>query len=277
MSSLSSTPDQEPLLFLKLGGSLITNKAKPYSARSETISRLVEEIASFRKSHPHQRMVLGHGSGSFGHTSAEKYQTRKGVHTPDDWQGFVKVHQDARRLHQLVLSSLSNAGIPAVSFPPSSSVTAQQRRITAWNLQPLQAALSQGLLPVIHGDVVFDTAIGGTILSTEELFRYLALALNPDRILLVGQDAGVWADFPTCTTVRKKITPGDLSTLGDSLSASASPDVTGGMEEKVKEMLKLIQLRPHLEVLIFSGMEAGQLGRALSGESPGTRLYQPPA
>jgi len=262
---------------LKLGGSLITNKTKPYSARSEVISRLVEELAAFQKSHPHRRMLLGHGSGSFGHTSAEKYQTHKGVYTPEDRRGFVKVHQDARRLHQLVLGSLSNAGIPAVSFPPSSSVTAHQRRITAWNLQPLQAALSQGLLPVIHGDVVFDTAIGGTILSTEELFCYLALALNPERILLVGKDDGVWADFPACTTIREEITPEDLPTLGESLSASASPDVTGGMEEKVKEMLTLIQLRPHLEVLIFSGMEAGQLGRALTGGSPGTRLHQPPA
>ena len=35
-------------------------------------------------------LVIGHGSGSFGHYMASKYGTRKGVDGPDQWAGFAK-------------------------------------------------------------------------------------------------------------------------------------------------------------------------------------------
>jgi isopentenyl phosphate kinase len=38
--------------------------------------------------------------------------------------------------------------------------------------------------------------LGGTILSTEDLFTYLAGLLHPEQILLAGNEPGVWADFP---------------------------------------------------------------------------------
>lgn len=55
-------------------------------------------------------------------------------------------------------------------------------------------ALANGILPVVYGDVVFDEVRGGTILSTEDLFQHLAHQLHPERVLLAGLEAGVWAD-----------------------------------------------------------------------------------
>jgi isopentenyl phosphate kinase len=42
------------------------------------------------------------------------------------------------------------------------------------------------------------------------------------------------------------------------------------MEDKVTQMLNLIQQNPELKVQIFSGAEPGNIGRALSGETLGT-------
>jgi len=46
--------------------------------------------------------------------------------------------------------------------------------------------------------------------------------------------------------------------------------VTGGMEDKVTQMLDLVQQNPELKVQIFSGAKPGNIIRALSGERLGT-------
>ena len=255
------------LIFLKLGGSLITDKATAHTARPETLARLAGEIAEALAAEPGLRLVLGHGSGSFGHVPAKKYATRQGVHTPEQWRGFVEVWQEARSLNQIVMAALQAAGLEAVAFPPSAAVTARDGRVAAWDLGPLEAALAHGLLPVVYGDVVFDTLRGGTILSTEDLFEHLAPRLRPGRLLLAGLEAGVWADYPACTRLLREVTPGSLEGIAAGLGGAQAADVTGGMESKVRQALALVQAVEGLEGLIFSGEEAGNVRRALIGES----------
>ncbi len=64
------------LTFLKLGGSLITDKDSPHTARPEILRRLADEIVAARQSNPAMQLLIGHGSGSFGHMPAKKYGTR---------------------------------------------------------------------------------------------------------------------------------------------------------------------------------------------------------
>jgi isopentenyl phosphate kinase len=216
--------------------------------------------------------VLGHGSGSFGHGPARRWGTRAGVRSPEEWLGFAEVWRAAQALNRLVLDALSAAGLPAIAFPPSAAVTARDGQVAAWDLDPIRRAMQAGLLPVIYGDVVFDTERGGTILSTEDLFAHLARQLRPGRLLLAGLEPGVWADFPACTRLIAEITPQDLPALEGALGGSAAPDVTGGMASKVKSVMALAQEIPGLEALVFSGETPGSLRRALLGERVGTIL-----
>ncbi|MFN3331018.1 MAG: uridylate kinase, partial [Caldilinea sp.] len=66
------------LVFLKLGGSLITDKRKAETPRLDVIARLAQEIAAAQQDDPALRLVIGHGSGSFGHIYGRKYGTRDG-------------------------------------------------------------------------------------------------------------------------------------------------------------------------------------------------------
>lgn len=260
------------LVFLKLGGSLITDKLTPRTARIEVIQRIGMEIKSAIEQDSSLQILLGHGSGSFGHHSGKKYKTREGVSSREDWLGFAEVWYDAASLNQLVITALKNAGLSPVAFPPSSTVFSTDREITSWDLGPIRSALDKGLMPVVFGDVVFDSSLGGTILSTEDLFVHLARNLEPGRILLAGQDPGVWRDFPECTQLYDKITGADRDTLGRTVSQSQAPDVTGGMADKVEQMLNLIEDIPELECLIFSGEEPGSISNTLSGQNMGTLL-----
>jgi isopentenyl phosphate kinase len=265
-------PSQNALVFLKLGGSLITDKLSPRTPRDALIQRIAGEVSAALSDHPHLSLVLGHGSGSYGHHSAQKYGTREGVSNPGQWLGFAEVCHDARTLNHLMMDALWAANVPAITFPPSAAAFASGGRISSWDLAPLKAALHQGVVPVVYGDVAFDHLLGGTILSTEDLFVHLAGELRPERILLAGTDPGVWRDYPDNTSLISHLTPACFQELHQGIRGSDAPDVTGGMISKVEQMLDLVSLLPEVRIRIFSGEEAGSIQGALSGAELGTML-----
>lgn len=264
--------DSDKLIFIKFGGSLITDKHTPRTAHREVIRKLADELSAGLVRNPGMKVLIGHGSGSFGHVSAAKYGTRDGVTTTKDWQGFLEVWRDARELNNIVIEEFTAADLPVISLSPSATTLADDGRVAGYSLGAIQHALKNGLIPVIHGDVVFDQTRGGTILSTEELFVHLALELRPQRILLAGQEPGVWADFPVCSALVSLITPTTLAEIEGKLRGSAAVDVTGGMYQKVVTMLDLVRKVDGLEVLIFSGEDVGDLAAALDGEEAGTLI-----
>ena len=260
------------LQFLKLGGSLITEKDQPHTPRLEVLERLAGEIARARAADERLQLVLGHGSGSYGHVPAKRWGTRQGVRTPQQWLGFVEVWRQANALNRLVVDALAAAGVPALPISPLAGVLAQDGALLRWDTTPIEHALRAGLVPVIQGDVVFDQSRGGTVLSTEDLFAVLARRLSPNRILLAGIEPGVWADFPRCTRRIDQITPQSFPHVQALLHGSAAPDVTGGMESKVRQSLEWVQALPGLEVWILSALEPGSLEMALGGAPLGTQI-----
>lgn len=257
------------LVFLKLGGSLITDKTQPYTPRLDKLADIALQIA-VAISTRQLSLVLGHGSGSFGHVAAKKHGTRQGVHTPEQWAGFAEVWYQASALNRFVMDALQQAGVPSLALAPVSAVSARDGKIVNWDLAPLQAALAAGLVPVIYGDTIFDSQRGGTILSTEDLFEHLARQLQPQRILLAGLEGAVWADFPERKLRVEKITPASFDEVKARVGASHGADVTGGMESKVRQMLDLVQEIPALTAQIFSGEQPGNIQSVLAGELTGT-------
>jgi isopentenyl phosphate kinase len=261
------------LQFLKLGGSLITDKTRPHTPNLEVLGRLAAEVAEAKRHREDLKLLIGHGSGSYGHVPARRYKTRQGVQTQAEWLGFVEVWREAAALDRLVIDALSEVDLPVISFPPSASLVARDGQVEAWDLSPIEMALQAGIIPVVFGDVIFDLRRGGTIFSTEDLFDYLARWLGPRRILLAGLEAGVWADYPRCTELVSEITPENLAQVAPALSGSTATDVTGGMLSKVEQSLRLAQAIPGLEVWIFSGKIPGMVERALAGEPVGTLIH----
>lgn len=265
------------LQFIKLGGSLITDKHQPRAVKADVIASLMDQIRLSREEHPDLQMILGHGSGSYGHVPGKRHNTRAGVRTSEDWQGFVEVWRQARDLNNIVLEAMHAAGLPAFAFPPSAWLQSNQGRATTWNLDPLRSALAANLIPVVNGDVVFDHSLGGTIFSTEEVFSVIAPELNPDQILLCGLEPGVWLDHPLCSKLLHRIEISSADEILAEIGEAAGIDVTGGMVEKVRLMLRLVAKLPNLQVRIFSGLQPEDLYRALCGESLGTLIYSDPA
>jgi isopentenyl phosphate kinase len=170
------------------------------------------------------------------------------------------------------MESLHSAGVPSLALAPVAAVTASDGKVASWDLTPLKAALAAGLVPVVYGDVIFDTVRGGTILSTEDLFEHLARELRPQRILLAGLEGAVWADFPERKQRVEKISPASFDGIKAGVGASHGADVTGGMESKVRQMLALAVEIPGLTAQIFSGETPGNVQKVLNGEILGTQI-----
>ena len=66
------------------------------------------------------------------------------------------------------------------------------------------------------------------------------------------------------------ITPHIFAEISNAIGKAAGADVTGGMKSKVAQMLELVQQNTELKIQIFSGVESGNIMRALAGETLGT-------
>jgi isopentenyl phosphate kinase len=256
--------------FLKLGGSLITDKMRENTPRMEVIRRLAGEIAAYRRADA-SPLLIGHGSGSFGHTAARKYGTREGVRAADGWQGFAEVSVVAAQLNRIVADALHDAGVPIISALPSASARCEDGRLVGLDTRLIHAALEHGIVPLVMGDVALDSVRGGTIVSTEEVFAYLIDELPASRVLLAGETEGVYVS-PAQPQVIDCITPQQWEQVRSGLGGSRGADVTGGMASKVRDMLALVTAHPRLSVQIFSGLVEGNVTRALQGAPVGTRI-----
>ncbi len=275
MSQQPTTNHQPPTtLFLKLGGSLITDKTQVEHARRPIIRRLAREIRAAREARPDLQIVLGHGSGSFGHVAAKKHGTREGVKDRSGWPGYAEVAAAAARLNQIVTDVFVAEGVPVVSLPPSASARCDDGRLSYLDTFVLRALLEHGLVPLVQGDVALDAVRGATIVSTEDVFIYLVREFQPTHILLAGEVAGVYerSDRLAPTTEAQGgvtggiipiITPGNVAQYAAALGGSHGTDVTGGMIGKVQQMLDAVQRYPAIEVRIFSGAVRGNVQRLL--------------
>ena len=265
------------LVFLKLGGSLLTDKTQPETLYPERLHRLAAEIAAAQQAAPALRLLAAHGSGSFGHVAARRYGTRAGVHSAAGWLGFAEVADAAARLNRLVTAALLQAGVAAWALPPSASAWSEDGALVEWPTAQIEGALQRGLTPLIYGDAVLDRVRGGTIASTEELFVWLTPRLRPARIVLAGAVDGVYSADPLSTPEAEHwpvIAPADLPRLRAALGGSHGVDVTGGMASKVAAMAALVSSQPELVVHLVSGLRPGAVMQALLGapDAQGTRI-----
>lgn len=258
------------LVFVKLGGSLITDKQVEASFKEDVVARLAREIKAALTVDSSLQLLVGHGSGSFGHFTAKRYRTIEGVRTIEEWGGFAEVAVVAAKLNHLVAETFQAAGLRVWRIQPSASARSRQGVLVDMALAPIHHALEHQLIPLIYGDVALDEVLGGTILSTETLFFYLAQKLPVNQILLLGEVDGV---YDMEGHVFPKITSSNLKLVEPFLGGSAGVDVTGGMKAKVHDMLSLVSAIPSLGIRIMKGTQEGLLQAVLLGEEqPGTLI-----
>lgn len=245
------------MIFLKLGGSLITDKSKPFTVNWSALETAVKSIGEID-----DRLIVGHGGGSFGHFVAKEYEGFV--------EGFFKAREAMAKLNNIVVSSLIAKNIYAVGFPPSCFTICKGGKIEQMNYDALKMA-TKYYVPVVHGDVILDRELGYTILSTEMVFRELAKRLKPRKVLLASNSAVMFDDEPV-----KEIADWNYRDVMTKVTGTEN-DVTGGMRGKVIEAAK-ISAQTKTEVYIFDGSSPGAIKRAWKyGEGTRVRVTKVPS
>ena len=219
-------------------------------------------------------LIVGHGSGSFGHVAALRHGIGTSPVGPDDRIGVAATRHAASRLHQLVIDALIDAGAAPISFAAGSALVSTRGRLGGGTVEPLERILGLGLLPVTGGDVVFDRVFGAAIASTEEVFRYLIGRLRRRgrpvaRVLWAGTTEGV---FDGVGRLVPTVDGSNVRSLERAVGGSAGHDVTGGMLLRLRTAWRLARLG--VDSWIFDGTVPGRLERALENPEsvPGTRV-----
>lgn len=259
------------VVLVKLGGSLITNKSKPFSERREVIVSLVEQI---KKAWEEQEIniVIGHGGGSYPHVPAEKYRTIEGNIDEESVYGAAVVEDAAAQLNRIVVGEFLKQKVPAVSVNPSSLMMVNSVKPKSIYLESLYAMLSLGMVPVVYGDMVFKELIGFTIWSTEQLLNMLAFKMREDgykvtKVIHCGETDG----FLVNGDVLPEISIKKQESYKKHVTKTQGFDVTGGMLHKVEQALETA--RAGIDSYIIGGNHGGNLYRAIVGtDFIGTRI-----
>ncbi|QPV62288.1 isopentenyl phosphate kinase family protein [Halosimplex litoreum] len=238
---------------LKLGGSVVTEKASPETVDDAALARAAEAVADFDGD-----LVLVHGGGSFGHhAAAERGVTAEsGTRSAADARA---IHDAMGRLNAAVLDALHEAGVAALPVRPLSLASRDADGDLSLPTRSVAAMLAEGFVPVLHGDGVVQSGAGVTVTSGDDLVVALAEdgGLDVDRVGLCSTVPGVLdGDGEVIERIER------FADAADALGGSDATDVTGGMAAKVE---KLLALGAPAHVFGPEGLDA-----FVAGGSPGT-------
>ena len=159
-------------VFIKLGGSLITDKAVAFMIRQPEIDQLASEISAAIKAHPETRFFIGNGAGSFGHYMVHQtnwLQDKKSV------LAISQIRQSTGRLNAVVLDSLLAQNIPAISFGAAGFCQSVDGQYEC-DAEAIINYANLGAVPLVYGDVIYDNKQGSRIIPTEDVLDQLAEA-----------------------------------------------------------------------------------------------------
>lgn len=250
----------DSMKLVKLGGSVITDKAKLRTFRAGACDRLAKELLA-----ADDALGVVHGAGSFGHIEAKKHSLQEGFKEDAQLKFVAKVQRDVRELNLKVLESLIENGIRAVSVPPAAAGVFWDGEIQSFDPEPFESVLRLGLTPVSFGDVVPDESMGFSICSGDLIMEALAKQFKPILVVFCADVDGVFDSDPKQNRRAKIIPVLDREALRSLRRSEAkTADVTGGIYGKLERMLAIS--RNCEKCMIVNGNVAGRLEKALQGK-----------
>lgn len=252
---------------MKIGGSVITDKTRPYTLRLQNIQRISAEIARALKENKDLRLLVGNGGGSFPHEPASKGNISSGIR--EDWQlkYFAETQNAASELNRILVRELIKNDVLAYSIQPSAAGMTNGGKLLKMHTEHIKKLLELGMVPVVYGDAFVDIHSGSSIVSTEKLLSYIIKRVKTDRVLIGTDKDGVLDEDGQ---VIKVINMRNFSQIKGLLKGADSTDVTGGMKHKVEAMLELAKFGP--DVYIFNATKEGNVYNALKGAEIGTKI-----
>ena len=237
------------MILIKLGGSIITNKEKPLSARRKAIDSILNQIKRIR-----EPMILVHGGGSYGHYWSVKYD----MHTKPakyDMRGVSIVKNSMIDLNKIILNSAVKNRINAYCLPPTDFMNGNKPIKN--KILTINEIAKSGLTPITYGDALWFGKKKSYILSGDVIMSMIGKILKPRLSIFVLDVEGVYSNTKSKKLIRdfKKEKP---------IISKNKIDVTGGMTRKITEATNMS--KSGLKVFFVNGNKPKRILDAVSGK-----------
>lgn len=268
------------MIIVKLGGSVITDKKRPLTARPRAIASMAGALAE--ASEP---LIVVHGGGSFGHY----WSVRHDMHTRParrDPAAVAAVKNSMVDLDAMVLRAMAGKGIGPYALPPHALVRPGGDRASAPAVREAGMIAESGLVPVTYGDALWRRGGMAYIMSGDRLVSMLSLALRPRLAVFATDVDGLYRDMDSRELIPR-IGAAGAGRMAESLSEGGTaagiggrakgpaprraqaPDVTGGIRRKVLEAARLAGAG--IDVAFVNGNRPGRILEAAAAAGRGRR------
>jgi len=264
------------VIILKLGGSIITQKHRDgVFIRRTLLSRIAKEIHDVVKKNSELQLIIIHGAGAAGHQTAKKYRLEKG--TGDDkkkMRGALLIREANQKLNLAVSKIFTDSGVKVVPVHTSSIIIQKDGEMASFLYTTLESAISAQFVPILYGEMVFDTTLGMSICSGDIIAIHLAKHFKAAKILFASDVDGIYDKDPhtyqNAKIIRSVLLKNLLTNKNIELSGSHHIDVTGGMRNKIASIIKNGIPKTLKEVAVFNGLKNNALTKAFAGKNEGT-------
>lgn len=261
------------MIIVKLGGSVITNKGRPLTARPKAVASMAGDLAGLE-----EPLIVVHGGGSFGHYWSVRHDmhTEPARHPP---AAVAAVKNSMVDLDAIVLRELAKGGVGTYAIPPHALVAPGRDAASGPAVREVGRIAGSGLVPVTYGDALWRRGGMAYIMSGDRLVRMLSLALRPRLAIFATDVDGLYEDMESLRLIPR-VGAAEAGRIAGSLDGSASggggagrgkkapvPDVTGGIRRKVLEAARLAGAG--IDVAFVNGGEPGRIAEAAAAAGRG--------
>ncbi|MHA1720701.1 MAG: isopentenyl phosphate kinase [Promethearchaeota archaeon] len=266
--------DKKPVIIIKLGGSILTDKNKPYSFKKEVFQNLISDISKHYHSSNSPKLIIVHGAGSFGHPIAKNYSIQKGLNQNIQNQifGLTKTHQSVKKLNMKIVDGFSSQDIPALSLTTSSVFFQGEKGIKFIGIDHIISLLELDIIPILFGDIILHFKKNFSIISGDRVIYEICKSFSNipnvkyqiDKIIFCfDQDGIIILNNEKESKVIQNINSKDLNQLSLK-NIKESIDVTGDIKGKLEEIKKICALG--IPVQLINGKREKLLIKALKNE-----------
>ena len=237
------------MILIKLGGSIITNKKKPLSARRKIIDNTLKQIRKIK-----EPIIIVHGGGSYGHYWSIRYN----MHTKParyDLKGVSVVKNSMVELNKIILDAAVKNRLNPYCLPPTDFMKGNssiKSKILAIN-----DMAKSGLVPITYGDALWYGQRKSYILSGDVIMTTLARILKPRLCIFVLNVDGVYSNMKSKKLIY------DFKKEKPAITTNKM-DVTGGITRKITEASKIS--RSGLKVFFVNGNKPQRITDAVYGK-----------
>ncbi|MHA1234248.1 MAG: isopentenyl phosphate kinase [Promethearchaeota archaeon] len=260
----------EDLVIIKLGGSLLTDKLKAYKLKKEVLKAVAVEIKECIDLGLLKSLVIVHGVGSFGHPPVLQYNLHKGFRNKDQLISMSKTQQIVNKLRKTIATAFLEEGVPINLMHASSMVVGSKMIITDYAFTSLEGFLSLGMVPLIGGDMMYDTSMGFSVCSGDQLAVVLSRVLHAKQLIFATDVPGVFNKDPKIredAQLHREININEIEQFLSKINEEIKADASGKMRGKLLSLASIKdQIKEGFEVAILSMNKKGVLKNYLKGE-----------